>query len=69
MNLEEFSPRHALPVGLLALLPVTWYALGSSLAAGLVSAINVLIILACLYVAFEPVVAHHDHDSNGTSSS
>ena len=68
MSLEELSPRQALPVGLLALLPVTWYALGSSLTAGVVAAINVLIILACLYVAFEPVVGHHDHDSNGTSS-
>ncbi|WP_440771879.1 cytochrome-ba3 oxidase subunit [Natronorubrum sp. DTA28] len=68
MNLEEFSPRRALPVGLLALLPLSWYALESSLAAGVVSAVNVLIIVACLYVAFEPVPGHHDHDSNGASS-
>ena len=67
MVLEDLSPRGALVVGLLALLPVTWYALGSSLSAGLVSAINVAIILAVLYVAFEPVPDHHGHGSNGTS--
>lgn len=67
MVLEDLSPRAALVVGLLALLPVTWYGLGSSLSAGVVSAINVLIILACLYVAFEPVPGHHGHGSNETS--
>ncbi len=67
MVLETVSPRTSLVVGLLALVPVSWYALGSSLSAGVVSAINVLIILACLYVAFEPVPDHHDHGSSGTS--
>jgi len=67
MVLETVSPRIALVVGLLALAPVFWYGLGSSLWAGVVSTINVLIILACLYVAFEPVPDHHDHGSSGTS--
>ncbi|MFP8951377.1 cytochrome-ba3 oxidase subunit [Natrialbaceae archaeon A-arb3/5] len=63
MELEEASPRIALPVGLLALLPLSWYALGSSLVAGIVSAVNVALILACLYLAFSPVEAHHDGSS------
>ncbi|MXV62446.1 cytochrome-ba3 oxidase subunit [Natronorubrum sp. JWXQ-INN-674] len=67
MVLEAVTPRHALVVGLLAILPVSWYGLGSSLSAGVVSAINVLIILTCLYVAFEPVSNHHGHGSNETS--
>ncbi|RQG92810.1 cytochrome-ba3 oxidase subunit [Natrarchaeobius halalkaliphilus] len=60
MVLEELSPRAALPVGLLALFPLIWYALGSSVMAGIVSTINVLLILACLYVAFSPVGGHSD---------
>lgn len=67
MAFEDRSPRAALPVGLLALFPLTWYALGSSLTAGIVSAVNVVLILSCLYVAFGPVDAHDDHESNGTS--
>ncbi|RQG95226.1 cytochrome-ba3 oxidase subunit [Natrarchaeobius chitinivorans] len=68
MVLEDASPRLLLPVGLLALLPVAWYGLGSSLAAGVVSAINVVIILSCLYVAFGPVSGNHDHDTAGSPS-
>ncbi|WP_265110057.1 cytochrome-ba3 oxidase subunit [Halosolutus halophilus] len=65
MVLEDLSPRTALVVGLLALLPVTWYGLGSSLSAGVVSGINVLIIVTALYVAFEPVPdTHHGHEPN-----
>ncbi|ELY57015.1 hypothetical protein [Natronolimnohabitans innermongolicus] len=62
MELEDLSPRHALIVGLFALLPVTWYGLGSSLSAGVVSAINVFIILASLYVAFGPIANARDHE-------
>ncbi|RQH01834.1 cytochrome-ba3 oxidase subunit [Natrarchaeobius oligotrophus] len=68
MVLEGVSPRAALPVGLLALVPLAWYALGSSPVAGIVSAINVLLVLSCLYVAFSPVDDPHDHPPGGTSS-
>lgn len=72
MELEALAPRHLLPVGLLALLPVVWFGLGRSTTAGIVSGVNVLLIIASLYVAFEPVPGRHDHDdehdSNGTSS-
>ena len=67
MELEELSPRVGLVVGLLALLPVTWYAFGSSLPAGAISALNVLIITASLYIAFQPVPDQHAHGSNKPS--
>ncbi|NGM68212.1 cytochrome-ba3 oxidase subunit [Natronolimnobius sp. AArcel1] len=67
--LSDLSPRRTLPIGLLALIPLTWYALASSVPAGVVSAINVGIILTCLYIAFGPVSGtHHDHDSESDSS-
>lgn len=66
MELEDLSPRAMLVVALLALLPVTWYGLGASLSAGAVSAINVLIIVTCLYIAFAPI-PHHGHGSNETA--
>ncbi|MEY7850424.1 cytochrome-ba3 oxidase subunit [Natrarchaeobius sp. A-rgal3] len=69
MVLEDASPRVALPVGLLALLPVAWYGLGSSLAAAAVSTINVVLILACLYVAFGPVDGHHESESKPAGTS
>ncbi|THE66756.1 cytochrome-ba3 oxidase subunit [Salinadaptatus halalkaliphilus] len=68
MEFEALSPRATLLVGLLALVPVAWYALGSSMAAGVVSAINVALILSCLYLAFSPVESHHGHGSNGSST-
>ena len=52
-----------LVVGLLALFPIIWYAFGSSLTAGVVSAVNVLLILTVLFVAFGPVSNGHGHGS------
>lgn len=51
---SSLSARRAIVVGVLAFLPVTWYALAGSAAAGIVSAASVALILACLYVAFGP---------------
>ncbi len=67
MVLEQFSPRSALAVGLLALIPVSWYGLASSLSAGVVSAINVVLIIGLLYIAFEPVEGGHGHGSTDAS--
>ncbi len=67
MELEELSPRVGLVVGLLALLPVTWYAFGSSLPAGAISALNVLIIITSLYIAFGPISDSHAHGSSDAS--
>ena len=61
MAFESISPRHALVVGLLAIVPLAWYALEGSATAGVVSTINVLFILSCLYVAFTPVDGHDGH--------
>ena len=68
MDIESLSPRSTLVVGLLALVPLSWYALESSVGAGVVSAVNVLLVLACLFLAFSPVDGHGDHGSNGASS-
>ena len=69
MTLEGISPRSALVVGLLALLPVSWYGIASSVSAGVVSAINVVLILAMLYIAFEPVPESHGHGHGSTDAS
>lgn len=55
VNVEGLSPRHAIAFGLLALIPVIWYAVGRSSTGGLVAAVNVLIIVAALYVAVQPL--------------
>ncbi|OIB58966.1 cytochrome-ba3 oxidase subunit [Natrialba sp. SSL1] len=73
MEFEDVSPRVALPVGLLALLPLAWYGVSGSVMAGIVSTVNVVLILACLYLAFSPVEGghghenDHEHDSSGTA--
>ncbi len=67
MVLEQVSPRSALAVGLLALIPVLWYGVASSLSAGVVSAINVILIIGMLYIAFEPVSDSHGHGSTDAS--
>ena len=71
MTADSISPRAAVLVGALALLPVAWYGLGRSVAAGVaigsstagaVAAVNVLIITAALLIATSPAGhgAHHD---------
>ena len=67
MGFEDLSPRMGLVVGLLALFPIIWYAFGISVTAGIVSAVNVLIILAVLFVAFGPASNGHGHDSGADS--
>ena len=51
MVLNSFSPRTAAMAGGLAFVPVAWYGLASSGTAGLVSAINVGIILIAMAIA------------------
>lgn len=65
MKSTSISPRMAVAVGALALAPVAWYGLASSGTAGLVSAINVALILAGLFVATGPANGsdHHGHAS------
>ncbi|WP_117365539.1 cytochrome-ba3 oxidase subunit [Natrarchaeobaculum sulfurireducens] len=68
MTFDALSPRHSLLVGFLAVVPLLWYALEGSLTAGLVSVLNVILILAGLYVAFQPVDGHGSHASGDTTS-
>lgn len=70
MVLEDVSPRTALVVGLLALVPVSWYGIGSSPSAGVVAGVNVLIVLIALYLAFGPIAdrgSTHGHGTDGAS--
>ncbi|ELY61036.1 hypothetical protein [Natronococcus jeotgali] len=68
MTLEMLSPRYAAAVGLLAIVPVVVYGVTNSGLAGVVSAINVAVIVGSLYLAMSPVVARRAHrdDGNGT---
>ncbi|WP_254766487.1 cytochrome-ba3 oxidase subunit [Salinilacihabitans rarus] len=68
MTLVDISPRTVAAVALLALLPVLWYGFGSSLTAGFVSSINVLLIFGSLYLAFSPVADGHDGNGHGGAS-
>ncbi|MFC6716354.1 cytochrome-ba3 oxidase subunit [Natrialbaceae archaeon GCM10025810] len=68
MNLDTVGPRYAAGAGLLAILPVLVYGVSDSVVAGLVSAVNVVIIIASLYVAMAPIDESHDDHGNGTAS-
>lgn len=52
---ESLSPRGAAAVGLLAIAPVLVFAVGRSGLGGLISAINVVVIFAALYLALSPL--------------
>lgn len=65
MSSDSFSPRQAAAIGALALAPVVWYGLASSGTAGIVSAVNVVLIVAALFVAMSPVDTDHH---SGTSA-
>lgn len=62
--IDDLSPRIAAAVGLLALAPAIAYGLGRPGISGYVSAVNVVIIFAALYLAMSPLEASA-HDSDG----
>lgn len=66
VDIESLQPRIAVGVGLLALLPVLWYAVGRPSVWGYVTAVSVLIIVAALYIATRPVI-EQPNESHGTS--
>lgn len=68
MSIEELPVRWAIVVGLLAIIPATWYGFGRGLSAGIVTVINVIIIIAALYVATEPVAGGHGHGNHADES-
>lgn len=72
MPLETVSPRLAAAVGLLAFVPILVYGITNSGLAGIVSAVNVVLIIGALYIAMSPVEGthggNHHGDGNGTVS-
>ena len=65
MDVDQLGPHQVVALGLLALLPVAWYALTLSGTAGVFAAINVVIVFVALYVAMQPI---DDHGHDGTSA-
>ncbi|WP_255193992.1 cytochrome-ba3 oxidase subunit [Natronobeatus ordinarius] len=55
MASDGFSPRYAVAIGLLAILPALVYATTRSMTAGGVTAVNVVIIFLALYTAMGPI--------------
>lgn len=59
MSSGSISPRAGLTLGLLALAPVAWYGVASNQTAGVVSAINVVLIIVTVAVAMRPLKSRH----------
>ncbi|MFD1564265.1 cytochrome-ba3 oxidase subunit [Haloarchaeobius amylolyticus] len=61
---ESLTPRVAVAVGLLALVPTVIFGVTRSGLGGLIATVNVVLIFAALYVAMSPLegrqVAAHD---------
>ena len=70
MDVETLQPRVAAGVGLLALIPTLWYALGRPDTAGFVAAVNVVIIFAALWITMSPLDGgdHGEEHHDGTSA-
>ncbi|MFA9416725.1 cytochrome-ba3 oxidase subunit [Natrinema sp. HArc-T2] len=56
--LESLSPRGAVAVGLLALVPTVIFGLTRSGLGGLIATVNVVLISAALYVTMTPIEGH-----------
>lgn len=57
----DLSPRLAIALGLIAVIPALLYAVGRSLDGGLMSILNILIIIGVLILLTRPVsVSPHD---------
>ncbi|WP_254863023.1 cytochrome-ba3 oxidase subunit [Halovivax gelatinilyticus] len=66
MNFDGIEPRVAVLVGILAIVPTVWYAMGRPSNGGFVAAVNVLIVLAALWIAMQPI---EPESANGQSAS
>ena len=64
MESDSLSPRMGVAVGLLAILPAIWYAVGRPSTAGFIAAVNVVIIFVALYTAMSPT----DHASSSSAA-
>ena len=65
---EDLQPRYAAAAALLALVPTIIYGLGAPGLAGYVSALNVVIIFACLYLAMSPLEESGGSSDDGAAS-
>lgn len=61
MTSDSISPRTAAMVGALAFAPIAWYWLSGFGTAGVVSSVNVLIILASVALATGPAEEPNHH--------
>ncbi|KAB1192001.1 hypothetical protein GJR96_00515 [Haloferax sp. MBLA0076] len=59
----ELTPRLAGTVALLALLPAIVFGVTNNLLAGVVTAINVLLISAIIYLLMSPTEGGHEHET------
>lgn len=65
---DAVSPRTASLAGLLALIPTLWFGLRHPGLAGYVSAFNVVLIAASLFLAMSPLEgSHHDASEEHTA--
>ncbi|RDZ65309.1 hypothetical protein C5B90_02765 [Haloferax sp. Atlit-12N] len=63
----ELTPRRAGTVALLALLPAVIFGVTKNPLAGVVTAVNVLLISAVIYFLMSPTEGGHDHDGDADS--
>ncbi|AKU07036.1 MULTISPECIES: hypothetical protein [Haloferax] len=61
----ELTPRRAGTVALLALLPAVIFGVTKNPLAGVVTAVNVLLISAVIYFLMSPTEGGHGHDGDG----
>ncbi|ELZ85521.1 ba3-type terminal oxidase subunit CbaE [Haloferax elongans ATCC BAA-1513] len=60
----ELTPRRAGTVALVALLPAIVFGVTKNPLAGVVTAVNVLIISTVIYLLMSPTEGGHGHESN-----
>ncbi|MBC9985716.1 hypothetical protein E4P24_04955 [Haloferax sp. AS1] len=60
----ELTPRRAGTVALLALLPAVIFGVTQNPLAGVVTAVNVLLISTTIYLLMSPTEGGHGHDSD-----
>ncbi|MFP8957466.1 cytochrome-ba3 oxidase subunit [Natrialbaceae archaeon A-CW3] len=64
MSIDGLPVRWVAVLGLLAIAPALWYGFGGAGLAGAVTVINVVIIVAALYVATGPIASdEHGHQT------
>lgn len=66
MVMDAIPARGVLVLALLAVVPIVWYGLDGTLSAAVLSAVNVVIIVAVLAYAMSPVTVDSAHEENGS---